>query len=64
MEQYTFTLYDIIQIILLLAACYSCKIAGYQKGIADTVGFFEDKGIIEITDDLEVVKKAKDQENG
>ena len=35
-------------------------IYGYQKGISDTVGFFEDKGIIELTDDDEVVKKTKE----
>jgi hypothetical protein len=48
----------------MLVTCYACKVYGYQRGIADTVGFFEDKGIIEITDDLEVIKKPKDQENG
>ena len=64
MEQYTFTIYDIVQIVLMLVTFYACKVHGYQRGIADTVGFFEDKGIIEITDDLEVIKKPKDQENG
>jgi len=59
MEQITFTLYDIIQIILMLLACFACKAYGYQQGISDTVGFFEDKGIIEITDDAEV-RKSKD----
>ena len=60
MEQLTFTFYDIIQLVLMLTACYACKIYGYQKGISDTVGFFEDKGIIELTDDDEVVKKTKE----
>ena len=60
MEQVTFTLYDIIQIVLMLLACFACKAYGYQKGISDTVGFFEDKGIIEITDDAEV-RKSKDE---
>jgi len=59
MEQVTFTLYDVIQIVLMLLACFACKAYGYQKGISDTVGFFEDKGIIEITDDAEV-RKSKD----
>lgn len=59
MEQYTFTLYDVIQIGLMLLACFACKAYGYQKGISDTVGFFEDKGIIEITDDAEI-RKSKD----
>ena len=57
MENLTFTFYDIVQIVLLLAACWACRVSGYQKGIADTIGFFEDKGIIELTDDLEIVKK-------
>jgi hypothetical protein len=60
MEQVTFTLYDVIQIILMLLACFACKAYGYQKGISDTVGFFEDKGIIEITDDDEI-RKSKDK---
>ena len=60
MEQVTFTLYDIIQIVLMLLACFACKAYGYAKGISDTVGFFEDKGIIEITDDDEI-RKSKDQ---
>jgi len=59
MEDFTFTFYDIVQIILLLAACWACKINGYHQGISDTVGFFEDKGIIEITEDAEV-RKTKD----
>jgi hypothetical protein len=41
----------------MLAACWACRCSGYQAGISDTVGFFEDKGIIELTDDLDVVKK-------
>ena len=45
MENLTFTFYDVVQIVLLLAACWACKASGYQKGIADTIGFFEDKGI-------------------
>lgn len=57
MENFTFTFYDIVQIVLLLAACWACKASGYQKGISDTIGFFEDKGIIEFTDDLEIIKK-------
>jgi hypothetical protein len=60
MEQLTFTFYDIIQIVLMLTACYACKAYGYQKGISDTVGFFEDKGIIELTDDDDIVKKTKE----
>ena len=63
MEQVTFTLYDIIQIVLMLLACFACKAYGYAKGISDTVGFFEDRGIIvEISDDAEVqIQKSKDE---
>lgn len=59
MEHTGFTTYDIIQILLLLAACWACKIYGYTKGISDTIAFFEDKGIIELTDDAEI-RKTKD----
>lgn len=57
MEQLTFTFYDIVQIVLLLSACYACKAYGYQRGISDTVDFFQDKGIIEITEDAEIKPK-------
>ena len=59
MENLTFTLYDIIQITLFITACWACKLWGYQNGISDTVGFFEDKGILEITPDAEI-RKTKD----
>lgn len=59
MEHTGFTTYDIIQILLLLAACWACKIYGYTQGISDTIAFFEDKGIIELTDDAEI-RKTKD----
>lgn len=59
MEQLNFTFYDVIQIVLLLAACWACRLSGYHKGISDTIGFLEDKGIVEINDNAEIVK-AKD----
>lgn len=59
MEQLNFTFYDVVQIVLLLAACWACRLSGYHKGISDTIGFLEDKGIVEINDDAEIVK-AKD----
>jgi hypothetical protein len=59
MEQLNFTFYDVVQIVLLLAACWACKISGYQKGISDTIGFLEDKGIVEVTENSEIIK-AKD----
>lgn len=57
MEQLTFTFYDIVQLVLLLSACFACKAWGYQQGIGDTVEFLHEKGIIEITDDAEVKPK-------
>jgi hypothetical protein len=57
MEHLTFTFYDIVQIVLMLAACYACKVYGYQQGIGDTVEFLHEKGIIDITDDAEVKPK-------
>lgn len=57
MEQFTFTFYDIVQILLLLLSCFACKAYGYQQGISDTVEFLHEKGIIDITDDAEVKPK-------
>ena len=59
MEQLNFTFYDVVQIVLLLAACWACRLSGYHTGISDTIGFLEDKGIVEINDNAEIVK-AKD----
>jgi hypothetical protein len=41
-------IYGLIQIALMLGACYSCYKWGHYKGITDTVEFFEDQGIIEV----------------
>lgn len=43
-----FTLYDMIHMALMLAACYACYRAGKNKGIDDTLLYFEKEGIIEI----------------
>jgi len=59
MEHVTFTFYDVVQIVLMLAACWACKLNGYHKGISDTIGFLEDKGIVEVTENSEIIK-AKD----
>jgi hypothetical protein len=48
MGEITFSLYDLIQLGLMLLACYCCKAYGYQKGVVDTLDFFEKNGIIEI----------------
>jgi hypothetical protein len=39
---------DLIQLALMLGACYTCYKAGHYRGITDTVDFFEKEGIIEI----------------
>jgi hypothetical protein len=48
MGEITFSLYDLIQLGLMLLACYCCKAYGYQRGVVDTLDFFEKNGIIEI----------------
>jgi len=47
MESITFTLMDLGQIALMVAACYACYLRGVNKGIGDTLEFFEDQGLIE-----------------
>ena len=47
MENITFTLYDIIQIVLMLGACYAFYRNGHEKGVNDTLDFFESEGLIE-----------------
>lgn len=47
MDTITFTLIDLMQIGLLLAACYACYRRGISKGIGDTLDFFEQQGLIE-----------------
>lgn len=48
MGENIFSLYDIIQLGLMLLACYCCMIHGYRKGIVETLEYFEKNGIIEI----------------
>ena len=47
MNSITFTLMDLLQIGLMLAACYACYLRGVNKGIGDTLEFFEEQGLIE-----------------
>jgi|LakMenEpi03Aug12_release.lakeMendotaPanAssembly.Ray.scaffolds.fasta_scaffold6548782_1 hypothetical protein len=47
MPNIVFSLYDIIQISLLLLACFACYKKGHHKGIEDTLTFMEEQGIIE-----------------
>jgi hypothetical protein len=42
---------DLIHIGFILLTCYACKCWGYQRGIGDTLEFFESKGIIEMEKD-------------
>jgi hypothetical protein len=45
--EFTVTLMDIGQITLLILACYACYLKGLNKGIGDTLDFFEEQGVIE-----------------
>jgi hypothetical protein len=47
MDSITFTIMDLIQIGLMIAACYACYLRGVNKGIGDTLDFFEEQGLIE-----------------
>jgi len=47
MNSITFTLMDLMQIGLMIAACYACYLRGVNKGIGDTLEFFEEQGLIE-----------------
>ena len=50
MNSITFTLMDLLQIGLMIAACYACYLRGVNKGIGDTLEFFEEQGLIEKED--------------
>lgn len=61
MESITFSLLDMIQLGLMLGACYACNRWGYHKGIYDTVQFFEAHGAVELDqDDIKVKPKTKE----
>jgi len=47
MENLVFTINDLIQISLFIAACYGCYRAGIDKGVSDTLEFLESEGHIE-----------------
>ena len=38
--------YEIIEIVLLLAACYACYQSGVKKGISDTVELILDNDLV------------------
>jgi len=43
----TIHIYDLIQIGLLLLACFACYKKGHNKGIEDTLEFMEEQGLLE-----------------
>jgi hypothetical protein len=47
MDKIVFSAMDLIQIGLMLAACYGCYKAGVQRGVTDTLDFLESEGHIE-----------------
>ena len=53
MGEVSFYVGDLIEIGLLLLACYCCKIYGYHKGITDTLEYLEKNNLVEVTDVLE-----------
>lgn len=57
------SLYEIIEIALLLLACYACYQAGIKKGITDTIDLVIDNDMITV-DDLNKMldKKLQDLE--
>ena len=59
MGESIFSLYDIIQLGLMLLACYCCRAYGYQKGIVDTLEYFEKSGVIEIPTEEPVEENEK-----
>lgn len=60
MESITFSLFDMIQLFLMLGACYACNRWGYHRGIGDTIQFFDKQGILELEEpEVEPEPKAK-----
>ena len=52
MNDVIFTGMDLIQIILMLVACYACYVKGKVEGIEDTVTELIDRGLLDL-DELE-----------
>lgn len=59
MGENIFSLYDVIQLGLMLFACYCCKVYGHRKGIVETLEYFEKNGIIEIPTAEEMEEEEK-----
>ena len=59
MGENIFSLYDFIQLGLMLLACYCCKAYGYRKGIIETLEYFEKNGIIEIPTQEQMEEEEK-----
>ena len=57
MDDVLFTLGDLIQIALMLAACYACYIKGELKGIEETVTELIDRGLLDEKELEEMMKE-------
>ena len=57
MNDVLFTLGDVIQIALLLVACYACYVKGELKGIEETVTELIDRGLLDEKELEEMMKE-------
>jgi hypothetical protein len=57
MDDVLFTLGDLIQIALMLAACYACYIKGELRGIEETVTELIDRGLLDEKELEEMMKE-------
>ena len=57
MNETLFTLGDVIQIALMLAACYACYVKGELKGIEETVTELIDRGLLDEKELEEMMKE-------
>jgi hypothetical protein len=57
MDDVLFTLGDLIQIALMLAACYACYVKGELRGIEETVTELIDRGLLDEKELEEMMKE-------
>ncbi len=57
MDDVLFTLGDLIQIALMLAACHACYVRGELKGIEETVTELIDRGLLDEKELEEMMKE-------
>lgn len=50
---FNFSDYDLIQIFLLLLACWGCYRAGIDKGTSNVLDFLHEQGVIKYEEDEE-----------